>query len=51
MKMIIRFFKDVYNAITDHNRDLSERVFLTFSIISELTVLIAFIADIATVMT
>ena len=45
---IKQFFTDVFDAINDHERDFSERVFLLYTLISELTVFIAFVADIIT---
>ena len=44
--MIKKLIKDIRNAISDHNRVFSERVFLIFSIISEIAMIIAFIGDI-----
>ena len=46
MRKIIKFYNFVKDAITDPERDFSERVFLIFSIISEITVLIALAGDI-----
>ncbi len=44
--MIKRFFSYVVSVIKDANRDLSERVFVIFSIISVLAVTIALVGDI-----
>ena len=46
--MIKRVFKDIFNAINDHNREFSERVFLVFAIISEIVVMIALCINIIT---
>ena len=43
--MIKRFFKDVIYAIKDHKRDFQERVFILFTIISDIAVIIALIGD------
>ncbi|MCR5591461.1 MAG: DegV family EDD domain-containing protein [Lachnospiraceae bacterium] len=43
---IRKFFNDVKTAIMDPGRDFSERLFISFSIISEIAVIIALIADI-----
>ncbi len=45
---LIKLFKDLQNAISDHERDFSERMFLLFAIISEITVFVAFVCDIVT---
>ncbi len=44
--MIRRFIKYIYGVIKDPQRELSERVFVIFSIISEIAVLIALAVDI-----
>ena len=44
--MIKKLIKDIRDAISDHNRGLSERIFLIFSLISEIAVIIAFTGDI-----
>ena len=44
--MIKRFVQFVSDAIHDPERELSERVFVIFSIISEIAVLIALVGDI-----
>ncbi len=43
--MIKRFFKDVIYAIKDPKRDFQERVFILFTIISDIAVIIALIGD------
>lgn len=45
---IKKVFKDIYEAIRDPERGLYERVYIIFSIISELAVTIALIGDILT---
>ena len=44
--MIKKVIKDIFSAINDHNREFSERVFLIFTIISEIVVLVAFAVNI-----
>lgn len=44
--MLKRLIKDVIEAVKDPERDFSDRVFLIFSFISEMTVIIALIGDI-----
>ncbi|MCR5322808.1 MAG: DegV family EDD domain-containing protein [Lachnospiraceae bacterium] len=46
--MIKRFINFVSSAVKDPNREFSERVFLIFTIISDISVLIALICDIIT---
>ncbi len=43
-----KLINDVKNAIQDHNRDFSERLFLILSLLSELAVVIALVFDILT---
>ena len=45
---IRRFFNDVKKAIRDPERELSERLFIALTIVSELACLVAFIVDIIT---
>ena len=45
---IKRFFKTVKDAIMDPEREFSERIFLILTLISEITVFIAFIVDVIT---
>ncbi|MBR5360025.1 MAG: fatty acid-binding protein DegV, partial [Lachnospiraceae bacterium] len=45
---IRKLLKDIYDAVTDSERELYERVFIIFTLISELTVTIALIGDIIT---
>ncbi|MBQ8983894.1 MAG: DegV family EDD domain-containing protein [Lachnospiraceae bacterium] len=44
--MIKKLIKDIRDAISDYNRGFSERVFLIFSLLSEVAVIIALIGDI-----
>ena len=43
---IKRFFRDYIEAIRDPERESSERIFLMYTLMSEIAVLIAFIGDI-----
>jgi DegV family protein with EDD domain len=44
--VIRRFFRLIINIVRDYNRDLTERVFVVFTLISEATLLAALIGDI-----
>ncbi len=45
---VIEYLKSLVNAVKDPERDFSERLFLILTLISELTVFIAFIGDLVT---
>ncbi len=48
MKNIKRFIKDIYDAVTDYNRELNERVFIIMTIVSVVAAVIALFFDIIT---
>ncbi|MBR5420096.1 MAG: DegV family EDD domain-containing protein [Lachnospiraceae bacterium] len=45
---LIKFIKSAFAAAKDPNRDFSERVFLILTLVSEITVTIAFVGDLIT---